>query len=1748
MNDSFNPNHIGDESVPSTPMTKQSSPPSLAPKTAQRTSLGCRLQRALTGGPNRRFPGLHSPVGGTGSTSLLANRRLAFPILALLAALAVGLLFLLPGGPLHAQDADGPREYVENGTGAVATYTAVDPEGKSVTWSVETESVSDDLEAADVEDSALFEISKAGELTFKSKPDYETPLGGPSGNSNTYRLVVAASDGVETAYKKVEVEVTNVDEDATTGIEMSSLQPQVSTDITVAYVDGVGNPFVDEQGVANTGIEDPDNVGTDTDNLTSAAVAEGDVEWQWSKSSRRTGTYADITGDDAAKTITYTPASQDRGMYLRVTATYEDGEGEGKPVEATSAYPVRAFPSGNSDPAFPADFDPDPDVDQATPMAEADDGATEGDNVGDPVTANDANNDRLTYSLEGEADADVFQIDRMTGQVTVGLGKTVNPNSDAENESDTETRTGDNFMVTIKATDPSGQSATVLMTITVDEADEAPVFTDGKMSHSRAENEDATEVVYTFGAYDPEGDTVAYTVSGDDDGKFSIGSSGGLTFDASPNFEARGSADGDNVYEVTVKAASTGGDGATEKSTTVDVMVTVTNVDEPGTVTLSASQPRIGVEIMANTPVDPDGGVTDVTWQWSRADADAFSDVDNVTKIKDATNAGYTPVDADDEKFLRVTASYTDAEGSGKTAVGTPNLAAVSKVRNLAPAFTDEDDDADGIQIDPREVAEDAAEDDAVGPVVAATDTADADNSDNEFILYLLSGADATSFDIVSGTGQIMVGANAMLDHETNPAYEVTVTARDPEGLSSSVDVTIKVTDVDDAPDVTGPASDKYVENGTGAVATYTAVDPEGKSVTWSVETESVSDDLEAADVEDSALFEISKAGELTFKSKPDYETPLGGPSGNSNTYRLVVAASDGVETAYKKVEVEVTNVDEDATTGIEMSSLQPQVSTDITVAYVDGVGNPFVDEQGVANTGIEDPDNVGTDTDNLTSAAVAEGDVEWQWSKSSRRTGTYADITGDDAAKTITYTPASQDRGMYLRVTATYEDGEGEGKPVEATSAYPVRAFPSGNSDPAFPADFDPDPDVDQATPMAEADDGATEGDNVGDPVTANDANNDRLTYSLEGEADADVFQIDRMTGQVTVGLGKTVNPNSDAENESDTETRTGDNFMVTIKATDPSGQSATVLMTITVDEADEAPVFTDGKMSHSRAENEDATEVVYTFGAYDPEGDTVAYTVSGDDDGKFSIGSSGGLTFDASPNFEARGSADGDNVYEVTVKAASTGGDGATEKSTTVDVMVTVTNVDEPGTVTLSASQPRIGVEIMANTPVDPDGGVTDVTWQWSRADADAFSDVDNVTKIKDATNAGYTPVDADDEKFLRVTASYTDAEGSGKTAVGTPNLAAVSKVRNLAPAFTDEDDDADGIQIDPREVAEDAAEDDAVGPVVAATDTADADNSDNEFILYLLSGADATSFDIVSGTGQIMVGANAMLDHETNPAYEVTVTARDPEGLSSSVDVTIKVTDVDEPPVITRAPDANVAPEFASATTSRTVAENTAAGQDIGTPVAATDNNGDALTYALGGTDAASFDINTGSGQLMTQAALDYETMATYSVTVTASDSGGLRDSIDVTITVTNVDEDGGVTLSAAQPVVDTELRATLADPDGGVTGETWQWAQEDGQGGYTDIIGATSATYTPVSGDDGKRLQVTASYSDAEGASKTASAMTDATTSTAPPDEGGYDANNDGQIDKSELITAINDYLFEETITKAELIEVINEYLF
>ena len=111
---------------------------------------------------------------------------------------------------------------------------------------------------------------------------------------------------------------------------------------------------------------------------------------------------------------------------------------------------------------------------------------------------------------------------------------------------------------------------------------------------------------------------------------------------------------------------------------------------------------------------------------------------------------------------------------------------------------------------------------------------------------------------------------------------------------------------------------------------------------------------------------------------------------------------------------------------------------------------------------------------------------------------------------------------------------------------------------------------------------------------------------------------------------------------------------------------------------------------------------------------------------------------------------------------------------------------------------------------------------------------------------------------------------------------------------------------------------------------------------------------------------------------------------------------------PPTNNPPPPTNNPPVFAEgASTTRTIAENTATGTNVGSAVSATDADNDTLTYTLSGTDAAAFSIVSTTGQLRTQAALDYETKSIYTVVITASD-GSLTDTISVRINVTDIDE--------------------------------------------------------------------------------------------------------------------------------------------
>ena len=181
----------------------------------------------------------------------------------------------------------------------------------------------------------------------------------------------------------------------------------------------------------------------------------------------------------------------------------------------------------------------------------------------------------------------------------------------------------------------------------------------------------------------------------------------------------------------------------------------------------------------------------------------------------------------------------------------------------------------------------------------------------------------------------------------------------------------------------------------------------------------------------------------------------------------------------------------------------------------------------------------------------------------------------------------------------------------------------------------------------------------------------------------------------------------------------------------------------------------------------------------------------------------------------------------------------------------------------------------------------------------------------------------------------------------------------------------------------------------PVATYTST----DQEKDEITWSLSGTDGADFSIIRGDLTFNAGPDYEdpADDDRNNVYQVTVEVSDGTN-TVTLPVTVTVTDVNE------------APQFPGDATTRSVTDDTGAGENVGAPVEATDPEGDSLTYVLGGTDASSFDIATSTGQLLTKAALDN---SSYSVTVSVTDgkdAGGnsdttTDDTVDVAITITS-----------------------------------------------------------------------------------------------------------------------------------------------
>ena len=1636
--------------------------------------------------------------------------------------------------------------YAENGTDAVRDFDSTDPEGSGIEWNVRG------VDAAD------FEISSAGVLQFVNSPDYEnatdrglnltgaadefTDPGEFAPNDNNYQITVSVTEmragpDAPLPAKRTDIALTVIvgNADDTGELTLQWLQPEVTVEIDAI-------------------LTDPD--GTDPDGDTYSPT------WTWYTSKAvdpvvgNTFHWNVVDG----QTRSYTPAPADDGKYLWVHVEYTDAHGGSKEADAKSENPVRAAVStgANASPDFS-----DPTDTRTVPESTA-----VGDPVGAPVTATDTNNDTLTYELDDDADStsplatasdlQFFEIDVATGQITVAQEL----DFDAVGAGRATGAVAGTYTVIVRATDPFGLADNITVTITARNVNEDPVVT-GRAELSVDEGITGTDYVglpdaptgtdprpqdlqneYVYEDPDHLDSIARWTLEGDDAGAFD--QSGRfepryIQFKEAPDFENPTDANSDNVYEVTLVATDTDPQRTGAGVGKINVWVTVTNAEEAGKVVFTAGETAYLNEMLVAEVQDPDDkggdlvepyqGVHIVSWQWSRSEHEADQN-DPFMNIVGATTNKYTPEDGDRGFYLRVTATYTDPHSDPDDASTTTEderiaaaslkteMATTANVVRLAPgpaSVPTFDDDTGAVT---REVAENTAPGGNVGAPVAATGP--------ETLVYSLEGSDAKNFNIDSETAQITVGGDVPGTGDTEPGtdpeldfddpmkkqrFSVTVKVEVMGGDASQkaeIDVNIIVTDVDESPVITVTDADGEVvvvvspvavnypeidEDDAPAVATYVGTDPEGDTISW---------DLRGAD----ASFFTIAGGVLKFVEAPDYENPKDrsgtntatpeaqgiAPDGmgtSDNEYNIVIRAitsrgsgdTGPAETVDITVAVTVTNVDEDGE--VVISWLQPEAGTAITASFTDPDGDETPSwqwEVSEAAANVLDIDN-----DNHWGAAPGEG------------------------ANSNSYTPAASDAAKYLRVTATYTVvGDGDAKTARAMSAYPVQAEGGGklNGSPDFMGEK-----VDRS--VAET---AEVRDNVGLPVTASlqagDASKDRLTYSLLAVTATDVaditgvdlpsgtgtepaddlaaFNIDKATGQITVAQ------------ELDFESRgTPDDgkYVVVVEVRDPSADSTdSIVVVITAEDRNEDPVLsgrpelTINEIDSGAADaanplfvgnTANAGPEVNVYNVFDEDyrSETQRWNLEGEDKDQFQlIGEVGRtLVFRDQPDYETPADADGDNVYKVTIVTLD--GDGGRGE---FDVCIAVMNIDEDGKITLRDEdgdelvQPYAHGAITADL-TDPDGGVTGLTWVWTKSPTSPNAGWPP-DSIGDA--ARYTPSNDDTSDFLRVTATYMDAENdatddsTARTAMATTEFSVLEVAdQKRPPAFPAEY--ADGVE---REVAENAPSTTFVGEPLALP--MDLDDPQGVNLTYTLEGDDTEFFELFvvdptpdnptngdeRSTTQIMVSLHDMahdLDHEDedrNGVYEVVLKVTDDSDLVDAITVSITVTDRNEAPSTPMeasddAPTtpANNAPEFPSTETGmRSVAENTAAGENIGAPVMATDaDTGDTLTYTLGGTDMASFAIDPATGQLMTKAALDYEIPAdadtdnAYEVTVTASDG---NTAVDATIAVT---------------ITVTDVTTGLAIAD------TYD-ANEDGMIDGTEVLNAVEDYFNDVSGIDSERI--------------------------------------------------------------------------
>ena len=524
----------------------------------------------------------------------------------------------------------------------------------------------------------------------------------------------------------------------------------------------------------------------------------------------------------------------------------------------------------------------------------------------------------------------------------------------------------------------------------------------------------------------------------------------------------------------------------------------------------------------------------------------------------------------------------------------------------------------------------------------------------------------------------------------------------------------------------------------------------------------------------------------------------------------------------------------------------------------------------------------------------------------------------------------------------------------------------------------------------------------------------------------------------------------------ESPADANGNNRYEVTLLAEDGGDLPGTRRVTVSVRDVNEKPSI-GGPASVNYAEN--GTGPVATFTVTDPEQHTILWSLSGADADDFTI-TGGVLRFVEAPDYETRAGPGGDSAYRVTVHAS----DGALTAQHAV--RVTVTNQNETGALVLSSAQPQVGTVLTAmHTDAD---GIASESWSWERstnrsdwsviagattsrytptgADLNHYvrvtaqyddghgsgkrrsSTSDRPVRAQPRVNRGpefrspsaarSLPENAEPGTPVGARVAATDADGdllryslSGPGAEAFVIDRATGAIRVAPGSLLDYEAESSYsvtvIATDPSNARAAAtvtiALEDVNEAPMAVGDTASTNEGEAVSIDVLGNDADpeggllTVSLESATRRGSATVEADGTITYTPRPTHH------GPDGFTYSI------SDGEHPAtgtVVVNVRAVNDAPLFPTASTVRFIDSRASARTRVGPPVAATDPDGDQLTYRLSGSTAESFGIDEHTGQLRLRAgtALDSAEQRFYRATVTATDPSGATASIDVPITLT------------------------------------------------------------------------------------------------------------------------------------------------